>query len=134
MKNKRYLRLPLLGALFLVLALPAWAGEINLAGGLLLSGETVSYSLGGSTQLVDQPPVYLDLLYGPQQGQAALGLSAPVRVGLDPLAKALGFTWAPWAEAALDRVNLGAACWKTTDDFPLRGGLYFRVTALEWEF
>ena len=70
----------------------------------------------------------------PQQGQAALGLSAPVRVGLDPLAKALGFTWAPWAEAALDRVNLGAACWKTTDDFPLRGGLYFRVTALEWEF
>lgn len=134
MKNARYLRLLLLGALLVPLALPVRAGGVNLAGGLLLSGETVSYSLGGSTQLVDQPPIYLDLLYGPQQGQAALGLSAPVRVGLDPLAKLCGFEWASWAEQALDRVNVGAAFWKTTGDFPIRGGLYFRVTLLQWSF
>ncbi len=121
-------------ALLLALALPVSAGGVNFAGGLMFTGETVSYTVGGSLQIVQSPNVYLDLLYGPPEGEVALGLAAPVRTALDPLAKLVGFEWTPWAEQALDRVCVGAAFWRTADKFPVRGGLYFRVTALQWGF
>jgi hypothetical protein len=121
-------------AVLLVASTASVASDLNLAGGMMFSGKSITYTVGGSFQVVQSPGVYLDLLYSPEVGEASLGLSVPVSVGLDPLAKWLGFEWAPWAESAMDRVNLGLAAWKTQDEFPMRGGLYFKVTALEWGF
>jgi len=112
----------------------AQGAPVSLAGGLLLTGEAMSYSVAASLPVLAQPRVDLDLLWGPEQGQAALGVSTPVRTALDPLADLAGWQWSDWAQAALDRVSVGVAGWRTNDQFPVRGGLYWRVTALEWEF
>lgn len=120
-------------ALLVGLVLPANAA-VNVAGGLMLTGKVVTYTVGGSMDILQKPTVSLDLLWGPEQGQAALGIATPARTALDPLAKLCGFEWTPWAEQAMDRVCVGAAFWRTQEKFPVSGGLYFRVTALEWAF
>jgi len=118
----------------LLVASSTAVADTTIAGGLMFSGKAVSYTVGSSVQLVKSPAIYADLLYSPEAGEMALGVSAPVRVGLDPIANLCDFEWAPWAESALDRVAVGLAAWRTQDEFPVRGGLYFKVTALEWGF
>jgi hypothetical protein len=133
MKMKKMLAIGLV-IVGLLVTTQAWAGGVNLAGGLTFAGEAVNYSVNASLPLIEKPSISADLLWAPQPGEVALGVSAPVGEALRPLAKVCGFEWAPWAQTAMDRVAVGLAAWRTQDDFPVRGGLYFKVMALDWNF
>jgi hypothetical protein len=120
-------------ALLLALALPASARDVNLAGGLTLAGDRLSYDVQATYPLIVQPAFNLKLLWAPEQGQAAGAISTPVATGTDPLFNWLKWTPAPWVSDLTHRVEVGLAGWRTEDRF-LHGGLYWEVTALSWGF
>lgn len=114
---------------------PALAGDLSLAGGLTFAGKALNYDVTASYPILLNPVVINGkLLYAPEENEAALALATPLRTFSEPLGQWLKWDWAPVVNLVAEKLEVGVAVWATEDRFPVNGGLFWQLNALNWEF
>jgi hypothetical protein len=114
---------------------PLLAGDLSLAGGLTFAGKALSYDVAASYPLLLNPvQINGKLLYSPVVNEAAVALATPISTFTKPLGEWLKWDWAPVVNLVAEKVEVGVSAWTTNDRFPVRGGLFWQLNALNWEF